>query len=320
MVSHQPLVSILVAAYNSEKYIAETLQSALAQTYQNFEIIVVDDGSRDRTGEIVASVTDPRIRYIFKENEGIPKTRNRLLREARGEFLTYLDSDDIYLPTKVEDQVHFLLQNSQFALVYCDMFYFFDGSPDKLFSHTYTPYSGKIFAHLLDRMFIVNTSIMLRRSVIETVGVYDETMREVEDLPYFLTMAWSGLEFGYLDKRLVRYRLRSDSNTNFGHIDGIAAGALYAIEKIAGRMTPDQYRIYNMARRLQKRRFLLAIAYLSKGKRGDAFRSMWPILEWRSWLLMSGLILGIACFPSKVFARVIGSYWRKRNNAHFIPL
>src|SRR3989338_9907094 len=102
------LVSILISTYNAEKYIEEAIESALAQTYKNIEIVIIDAGSKDRTAQIVKSFEDKRIRYIKHDFEPIHSTRNALFKEAKGELLTFLDSDDIYLPRKVEAEVNFL--------------------------------------------------------------------------------------------------------------------------------------------------------------------------------------------------------------------
>ncbi len=314
-----PLVSILIPVYNSEKYIRETLESALRQTYEYIEIVIVDDGSQDRTRDIITSYNDPRIRYIHKEHEGIPKTRNRLLREARGIYLTYLDSDDIYLPQKVEEQVQFLETHPEYALAYCDMRYFFDGKPETFYRHTYAYYSGDVFDKLLERMFITNTAIMFRREVLERVGYYDETFREVEDLPYFLKMARAGLQFGYLDKQLVYYRLRKDSNTQFNIIDDIAVGALYAFEKIAKTMTPEEMQGYDMDRKITKKKFFLAIAYLGKRKKRKAFEvlSSAHVTSVNEGVFY-GIVLLCMCIPGFFFERILRIAWHKKNEGHFI--
>ena len=103
------LVSIVMPSWNTGAFIAESIRSVLAQTYSNWELIVVDDGSTDNTDEVVASFSDPRIKY-FKNprNVGAALTRNRALREARGEWMAFLDSDDLWAPEKLERQLAFM--------------------------------------------------------------------------------------------------------------------------------------------------------------------------------------------------------------------
>lgn len=319
--SEQPLVSILIAAYNSEKYIAEALDSACAQTYSAIEIVVVDDGSTDRTRTIIESYTDPRIRYFFHEHAGIPKTRNKLLREARGDFLAYLDSDDVYLSEKIEEQVHFLQTHPEYAITYCDMLYFFDGDPGHFYKHTYRYYSGEIFKHLLQQMFITNTAILFHRRVLEVAGFYDETMREVEDLPYFLAMAHAGLQFGFLNKKLVKYRLRRDSNTRYEIIDDIAHGALYAMEQVKVRMTAEERVRYAINDIITRKKLLLALAYMGRRKRGRSLsllRSIQPRKLQDFFLFYALMILSL--FPSVFVETALRYVWHKKNERHFVAV
>ena len=107
-----PKVSIILANYNEEKYIAEAIESVINQTYTNWELLIVDDCSTDNTDEIVASFKDDRIRYFHNEkNSGAALTRNKALREAKGEWIAFLDSDDLRAPTKLEHQINFMKKN-----------------------------------------------------------------------------------------------------------------------------------------------------------------------------------------------------------------
>ena len=103
------LVSIIMPSYNTAPYIRETIQSVLDQTYQNWELIIVDDCSTDNTDEVVASIQDDRIRYLKNEkNSGAAVSRNRALREAKGRWIAFLDSDDLWMPEKLEKQISFM--------------------------------------------------------------------------------------------------------------------------------------------------------------------------------------------------------------------
>lgn len=106
------LVSIIMPSYNTAPYIKETIQSVLNQTYQNWELIIVDDCSTDNTDEVVASIQDERIRYLKNEkNSGAAVSRNRALREAKGKWIAFLDSDDLWMPEKLEKQISFMEKN-----------------------------------------------------------------------------------------------------------------------------------------------------------------------------------------------------------------
>ena len=106
------LVSIIMPSWNTERFIAETIQSVIDQTYTNWELLIVDDCSTDNTDEVVASFKDDRIKYFHNEkNSGAALTRNRAMREARGEWIAFLDSDDLWMPEKLEKQIAFMKEN-----------------------------------------------------------------------------------------------------------------------------------------------------------------------------------------------------------------
>ena len=100
-----PLVSVIVPAYNAVRFLGRALRSGLAQTYPHLELIVVDDGSADRTADVIRSFTDPRIRHLAQPNRGQGAARNLGIRASRGRYVTFLDADDMYLPQKVERHV-----------------------------------------------------------------------------------------------------------------------------------------------------------------------------------------------------------------------
>lgn len=107
------LVSIIMPSYNTARFIRESIQSVLDQTYQNWELLIVDDCSTDNTDEVVASIEDDRIKYFKNEkNSGAAVSRNRALREAKGKWIAFLDSDDLWLPEKLEKQIQFMSENN----------------------------------------------------------------------------------------------------------------------------------------------------------------------------------------------------------------
>ena len=152
-----PLVSILMPMYNAAELVAQTIRSLLAQTYENWELIALDDGSEDRTAEVVASFTDPRIRLVLGEkNRGLPARLNEAVTLARGALFARMDADDIALPTRLERQVGFLLANPLVDVVAADMLVItpegelngrekWRGSSHE--SVTKTPWSGFHFNH-----------------------------------------------------------------------------------------------------------------------------------------------------------------------------
>jgi len=112
-----PLITVVIGAYDAERYLGEAIESVLAQTYRNLELIVVDDGSTDRTGEIAASYGDP-VRCIRQENGGMAASRNRAIPEARGDYLAFLDADDRFPPEKLEQQLAAFEADAELDVVY----------------------------------------------------------------------------------------------------------------------------------------------------------------------------------------------------------
>jgi glycosyltransferase involved in cell wall biosynthesis len=112
-----PLITVIIGAFDAERYLGEAIESVLAQTYRNLELIVVDDGSTDRTGEIAASYGDP-VRCIRQENGGMAASRNRAIPEARGDYLAFLDADDRFPPDKLERQLAVFEADPELDIVY----------------------------------------------------------------------------------------------------------------------------------------------------------------------------------------------------------
>jgi glycosyltransferase involved in cell wall biosynthesis len=171
----QALVSVIVPSYNASRYISETLESVLSQTYRNFEVIVVDDGSKDNTPDIVADYArrDSRIRLVNQPNSGCGAARNRGIAEASGEFIAPLDADDVWYPQKLEKQVASLERNGEnWGLTYCWSKSINErGEAVKPLCHW--PISGNVFRALIYRNIIGNASVPLfRTSVVREVGGY----------------------------------------------------------------------------------------------------------------------------------------------------
>lgn len=113
--SNPPKVSVIISVYNGERYLAEAIDSVLAQTYQDFELILIDDGSTDRTKEIIQSY--PTIRYFYQENQGVAAARNLGVAQSRGDYLTFLDADDLWLPEKLALQIEAFAGNPHLDIV-----------------------------------------------------------------------------------------------------------------------------------------------------------------------------------------------------------
>ncbi len=313
-----PLASILINTYNDERYIKEALDSALAQTYKNIEVIVLDDSSTDRTTEIVKGYKDARLRYLRAPTHvGLVEGRNLLLRAAKGEYLTYLDADDIYLPAKVAEEVDFLEARRDYAAVYCNLAYFYDGAPGVFYHHRQRFYGGdEVFARLLEKMFITNTAFMFRRAVYDKLGGYRNDLGLVEDWEYFLRMTHAGYRIAFLDKDLVHYRLRWDSHTNFARQVAIKQSAVNIFEDLKTRMRDDERTKYNIDYHIAQRKETLIITLLSMGKREEAMQTYQEVKPFLG-LKKRIMILAMASIPSLILRFLVERAWNLRKKRHF---
>src|SRR5574341_1935425 len=116
-------VSAIIPVYNGEKYIEDAIRSVLTQTFSDLELIIVDDGSTDKTGEICKGfLSDSRVKYIYQENQGVSSARNTGIKRSNGEYVAFLDADDYWLPDKTEEQIKFLKIHKEFGMVHCGIY------------------------------------------------------------------------------------------------------------------------------------------------------------------------------------------------------
>ncbi|HWQ34606.1 MAG TPA: glycosyltransferase family A protein [Blastocatellia bacterium] len=225
-----PKVSVIIPAYNMAAYISESVSSVLAQSFTDYEIIVVNDGSTDETERMLAPFMD-RITYVRQQNRGLSGARNAGLRLANGEYVALLDADDIWLPGYLEKMVALLESEAAPDVVYPNAILFglprWDG---KLFQDIYPSSTPVTLEKLLARECTVFVSVMCRRSLIVEVGLFDERIREGgEDFDLWLRMAQRGCRFAFTTEPLVKYRKRADSLSSSE--ERLARSTLYICEK-----------------------------------------------------------------------------------------
>ncbi len=222
----EPKVSIIIPAYNASNYLSQAIDSALAQTYKNIEIIVVNDGSRDNgaTREVALSYGD-KIRYIEKENGGSSSALNRGVQEMTGDWFSWLSHDDLYHPDKVREQVEFMrgLQLTEEQLP--DHVFFTaselvnadrkiiqktSASKDEWIHHLLESLTSneRLVAEAIDYLFH-GCSCLVHRRVFETVGGFDETLRIVNDVEYWLRLYMANLKIHFIPKPLVYGRVHA---------------------------------------------------------------------------------------------------------------
>jgi hypothetical protein len=201
----EPLVSVIIPNYNHAQYVGDAIRSVLAQTYHNYEIIVVDDGSTDNSRAEVARFGN-KVNYIYKTNAGLSAARNTGFKASKGSFIGVLDADDMYEPEYLSTLVTALQENPDAAGIYCG-YQFVDHVNHPLPQIEARPMeSGKLYSALLDGNFFVPESIFLRRKVYEDVGLFDETLRACEDWDVWLR-ATKKYKIIHSPKILTRHRV-----------------------------------------------------------------------------------------------------------------
>lgn len=203
------LVSVVIPAYNAERYIAAAVDSALAQTYPNCEVIVVDDGSTDGTPQILAGYGD-RIRVHRQANGGSSAACNAGVELARGRWVAFLDADDLWLPDKTRLQVE---RCGRFAISHTDSWCFGDSLSQDVRRSSFEPlYAGQVLERLLVVNFITKSSVLMLRDVYLEAGGFGSSYPAVEDWPLWLRVC-AKHEIGLVDEPLVRYRVHAQSKS-----------------------------------------------------------------------------------------------------------
>ena len=208
-----PAVSVVIPVYNSAHYIAQALDSLKAQTFTDFEVIVVNDGSGDREEleRIIKSHPLPVI-YVSQENKGVSAARNAAIRIAKGEFYAQLDADDQWTPDYLDVQLGFLSDNPDVALVYPNATIVHDGSETTLEFMKISPSEGDVsFESLVRQKCVVMTCVTARMSAIREAGMFDENLRSCEDFDLWLRIVKNGGRIAYHRRPLVLYRRHEGS-------------------------------------------------------------------------------------------------------------
>jgi len=204
------LVSIIVPVYNGDKFLRETLDSIRHQTYVDWEVIAVDDGSSDTSPVILKEFQElcpSRVTILTTSNNGVSKARNLAYKYAKGEFIAFLDQDDLWSPVKLEKQIALFEGNAQLALVYCNVS-IIDQSGDVIQKEVYERrclLEGYVFEDLLFNNFIAISSVILRSHVFEEMGMFDTRYLVCEDYDLLLKVTKTH-PIGVVPMPLLAYR------------------------------------------------------------------------------------------------------------------
>jgi glycosyltransferase involved in cell wall biosynthesis len=202
-----PTVSINLCCYNSEKFLEATLQSIFAQTYKDWELVIVNDGSQDSTEQIVQKhiAAGWPIVYYRQANAGLSRSRNQAIELSRGGFIALIDHDDLWEPTKLEKQMTLFAGQPRIGLTFTDALNLYPNGATDLYSARLAPYRGSVLIPLLLGDFIVCSTVVVRRAALAEVGVFNPNFKQAEEYDLMLRLA-ERYEFDYVAEPLATYR------------------------------------------------------------------------------------------------------------------
>jgi glycosyltransferase involved in cell wall biosynthesis len=250
-----PLVSVIIPAYNGDRFIAETVETVLRQTYRHFEIIIIDDGSIDRTQEVLEPYGD-RIRYIYQHNQGVAAARNRGLELAQGELVVFLDQDDICFPDKLEVQVACFQENPQVGMVQSGWRRV--DAEGKLIADVEMWHQVPVLdaAGWLQWMPILFSAMMFRRDGLQRVGPLDSGFKQACDVDLVQRLVLMGCQTAWVRQITVGYR-QHDRNDSLNTI--VQAEESWAVR----RKFFDQPDLPDPIRRLEKAACYSTLVWIS---------------------------------------------------------
>lgn len=217
MSSSRPNVSVIIPVYNREQFVGQTIDSVLNQTYRDYELIVVDDGSVDQTGRIVSSYGD-RVHYIYQSHKGQASARNKGLTAAQGKNILFVDSDDVLLPSHLELLVSCLNSSGDIGVAYSGWECVNEDLSRVLGEFRATRHGQLLEDLLLKRFGLITTgAALIRRECFERAGCFDETLLRGDDADLWLRIARAGYAFGCVEQPLIQYRIHSGGL--YGNVD-----------------------------------------------------------------------------------------------------
>ncbi len=280
-----PKVSILTPAFNAAKYLAETIDSVLAQTFQDFEMIIVDDGSTDRTKDVAESYArrfPDKIRYMYQMNAGPAAARNTAIKNSTGEYLALLDADDLWLPNRLEEGVKLLDQRQDVGLVHSRTKRLIEGIVSPGVERNLQYLSGWFFQYLVTRTAHISClTAMFRRQCLDTVGLFDEAQEciGVEDRDLWIRIS-KYYPVQFINQELGVYRVISSGISR--NTERMVEGRMYVISKNCPGFRNFMLRHYAIACAYKE----YADEYMQFGKYAEArkkyFQAIkcWPFYIW----------------------------------------
>jgi glycosyltransferase involved in cell wall biosynthesis len=284
-------VSVIIPAHNAEEFIVETIQSLQQQTFSDFEIIVVDDGSTDRTVSLVMQIEEPRLRVLSVEHQGVSATRNRGVAASQGKFIAFLDADDLWTPDTLKLYVEALTANPAADLSYGWTYlwnYDLKNASDATQLIAPSATGATAYRAMLERNIVGNGSnICVRRSAFDAVGGFDQTLTHGEDWEFCFRVALQG-EVALVPQPVVYYRQHSTSACS--DFEPAKTSSFKALDKIYD-LAPSEYK--SLKAQVQSNLYIyIADLYLTRTNTKEGIQN-----ARKNW------INGISIFPSNIFKK-----------------
>lgn len=193
----KPLISIIIPAYNAGNFLAETIESVIAQTYSNWELIIIDDGSVDETASVVNGYTnkDERIKYFFQTNQKMASARNAGIKRAKGEYIAFLDADNLFLPDKLSKHIDFMGSHPECDVSYGKINYFYGSNKAILYKNEQPEFSGDIFEKVLPQNFINVLAVMVKKELFDKFGAFQEGWYACDEHYVWINLSYHGAKF-----------------------------------------------------------------------------------------------------------------------------
>jgi glycosyltransferase involved in cell wall biosynthesis len=226
------MISVIIPTYNCEKYISEAIGSVLLQTCTDYEIIVIDDGSTDKTRDIVKNKF-PEVRYFYISNQGVSRARNYGIRRALGEYIAFLDADDLWLPEKLEKQLKLFQSDQELALIFTEERIFdTNGFMDGKISKKKRLMKGDVVKNIFLFSNVTTSTVMVKRHVFQETGYFEENLKAAEDDNMWMRIALK-FRIHLLDEVLVHYRWTENSLSRTA--SNLLSGVLKNLELIENK-------------------------------------------------------------------------------------
>jgi glycosyltransferase involved in cell wall biosynthesis len=319
------IISVIIPVFNGEKTIQKTINSVLNQTFQEFELILVDSGSTDSTLEIITQIVDPRIKVFSYPQANVAVNRNRGFSRAIGEFITFIDADDLWTPDKLEAQYKALVENPTAAVAYswtnC-----IDENGKFLRTCAYVQWTGDVYEKfLLDDFIGSGSNVMIRRSAFTAVGGFDESLTNAQDTDMWLRLA-ANYHFIVVPKPQILYRISDNSMSS--NILGLEKSNLEVItrafkhQKAESLQHLKQYSIANLYKYLSykvldiypgQQKTLQALRILLKAIKTDVSLTIKPVI-FKAFLKL----LIMTLFPPQWAIKIFTKFPKLSNTSTFL--